>query len=25
VTARKDHALFVDAFRGAHFDLVSAT
>ncbi len=24
-TARKDHALFVDAFRGARFDLVSAT
>ncbi len=24
-TARKDHALFVDAFRGAKFDLVSAT
>jgi 2-hydroxychromene-2-carboxylate isomerase len=25
VRARKDHALFVDAFRGAKFDLVAAT
>jgi len=23
--ARRDHALFVDAFRGGHFELVSAT
>ena len=22
--ARRDHAVFVDAFRGGHFDLVSA-
>jgi hypothetical protein len=23
--ARRDHQLFVDAFRGGHFELVSAT